>query len=458
MPAPRQVPTTTAVASRNTPNARSRSAALRSARTGPAARPEVGQVPGPVGVVGRGGGHRLLASVDRPVQIRRGAGALEPGPQRVPEVGQVHGPVGVIGRGGCHRLLDRPRSLGPDPPRRRCARTGSAARSRGWTGTWAGRGGRSGWPPPPPRRRSIARSRSAAPPVRSNRLAARSRGWTGTWAGRGDRRGVAATAGLADGDRPVQIGRAARALEPGPQRDPEVGQVHGPVGVVGRGGGHRLPRRRRSPGPGRLRCPGALEPGLQRERRGWTGTWAGRGGRPGWPPPPPRTTSMARSRSAALPVRSNRVRSASPRLDRYMGRSGWSAGVAATASSKRVMARSRSAIAPLRWNRLAARSRGWTGVTARSGWSGGVAATASSTDVDRPVQVGRAARALEPGLQREPEVGQEDGPVGVVGRGGRHRRLGDGRWPGPGRPRGPVRSNRLAARAPRLDRNPGRSG
>ena len=174
------------------------------------------------------------------------------------------------------------------------------------------------------------------------------------------------------GDGLVQVRLLPGALEPGLQRGPEVGQAPGPVGVVGRGGVDGL----RTGGDGLVQVrllPGALEPGPQRVPEVGQASRAGRGGRPGWRRRPRGARVMAWSRSACCPVRPNRVRSAAPRLDRHPGRSGWPAGVASTASGEQG---------------------------------------------DGLVQVRLLPGALEPGPQRDPEVGQVHGPVGVVGRGG----------------------------------------
>ena len=257
-------------------------------------------------------------------------GALEPGPQRGPEVGQVPGAVGVVGGGGLHGLAARPRWRRPGRPcapvrsnrarsavprldryaarsgwsagvacdglrrlgwRRpgrlppRCARTGRAARSRGWTGTRRGRGGRRGWPAWPAGRRRWRASRSPAAPVRSNRVrsafprldryAARS-GWSA---------GVACTASRRRSMAASRSVRRPGALEPGVQRGPEVGQVPGAVGVVGGGGLHGL----LAGLDGGVQVglpPRCARTGPAARSRGWTGTWRGRGGRRGWPARP----------------------------------------------------------------------------------------------------------------------------------------------------------------------------
>ena len=85
---------------------------------------------------------------------------------------------------------------------------------------------------------------------------------------------------------------------------------------------------------------------------------------------------MAASRSAAAPVRPNRARSAFPRLDRYMARSGWSVGVACTACCPASMAASRSPASPVRSNRARSAFPRLDRYMARSGWSAGVACTA----------------------------------------------------------------------------------
>ena len=263
----------------------------------------------------------------------------------------------------------------------------------------------------------MAWSRSACCPVRPNRASQRDPevgqvpGPVGV-VGRGGVDGL-----LAGGDGLVQVRLLPGALEPDPQRVPEVGQPPGPVGVVGRGGVDGLGQS----GDGLVQVrllPGALEPGLQRACRGWTASPAGRGGRPGWRRRPRWPVVMAWSRSACCPVCSNRVCSAFPRLDRYLGRSGWPAGVASTASENRVMAWSRSACCPVRPNRVRSALPRLDRYPGRSGWPAGVASTASWPAVMACVQVRLLPGALEPGPQRVAEVGQVPGPVGVAGRGG----------------------------------------
>ena len=258
---------------------RSASCPVRSNRVC-SAMPEVGQVSGPVGVVGRGGVDGLREPGDGLVQVRLLPGAPEPGPQRGPEVGQPLGAVGVVGRGGVDGLpadgdgLVQVRLLpgALEPGLQRDPEVGEYL-------------GRSGWS-----------------------------------AGGG-------VGGLGEpGDGLVQVRLLPGALEPGLQRVPEVGQHRRPVGVAGRGGVDGLaslamawsrsaccpvrpnrvcsaaPRLDRymgrsgwsagvastasvSRGDGLVQVrqlPGALEPGLQRVSRGWTGSRAGRGGRPGW--------------------------------------------------------------------------------------------------------------------------------------------------------------------------------
>ena len=85
------------------------------------------------------------------------------------------------------------------------------------------------------------------------------------------------------------------------------------------------------------------------------------------------------------------------------------------------MAWSRSACCPVRPNRACSAVPRLDSIAGRSGWSAGVASTASRLTGEGLVQVRLLPGAPEPGPQRGPEVGQHRGPVGVVGSGWRRR-------------------------------------
>ena len=266
----------------------------------------------------------------------------------------------------------------------------------------------------------MAASRSAAAPVRSNRASQRSpEVRQERWRGWGGRRGWPA--------RPAVRPRWRRpGLPPAPVRSNRARSAFPRLDRYRRGWGGRRgwlvrpavrPRWRR-PGPPPPRC---ARTGPAARSRGWTGTWRGRGGRRGRLARPRWSSVMAASRSAAAPVRPNRVCSAVPRLDRYMARSGWSAGVACTASLQRPRWRRRGPPPP-RCARTGSRSavprldryRGTVGVVGGGGLHGLL------PGLDGGVEVCRLPGALEPGPQRVPEVGQDAGAVGVVGGGGLH--------------------------------------
>ena len=152
--------------------------------------PEVGHVPEPVRVTGRGGGDGLPEMGDGLVKVCRLPGVLEPGPPRVPEVEQHRAQVGIVGRSGGDSLLK-----GGDGLVQVCLLPGALE-------------------PGPQRGPEVGQHRGSARVV-SPRC--------------GD--GL-----MVQGDGLVQVYLLAGALEPGLQRVPEVGQHCRSAGVVSRGG------------------------------------------------------------------------------------------------------------------------------------------------------------------------------------------------------------------------------
>jgi hypothetical protein len=124
--------------------------------------PQVVQVAGAVGGVGRGGGQRLLIGGDGGIQLLQPPAAGIAGAQPGPQVVQVAGAVGGVGRGGGQRLLTGGNGgiqlLQPPAAGIAVAQPGSP----GWSGLRGGRGSRAGWRPAPAHRR---RWRHPAPPA-----------------------------------------------------------------------------------------------------------------------------------------------------------------------------------------------------------------------------------------------------------------------------------------------------
>ena len=332
----------------------------------------------------------------------------------------------------------------PDRPNLACSASPRLDRYMAWSGWSVGVASTAA------RMASMAASRSASAPDRSNLACSASPGCTGIGVV-----GVVGGGGLhrrADGlNRCLQVGQRPGPLEPGLQRDPQVGQHRGVVGVVGGGGLHRrrpasIAASRSASAPDRSNRTHSATPRLDRymARLGWSVGVASTAARP---------IRIAASRSASAPDRSNLARSATPRLDRCIAWSGWPVGVASTAARGARIAASRSASAPDRSNLACSavprldRYRGVVGVV------GGGGLHRRTAGLDRRVQVGQRPGPLEPDLQRGPQVGQvHRGVVGVVGGGGLHRRDGRGFNRCSRSASAPDRSNLTCSAIPRLDR------
>ena len=402
--------------------------------------PRLVRCSGAVGVAGGGGGDGVPAGLDRLGQHRGVPGALDspagrcrgwsgtwrgrggrrgwrrprpgrsapprPAPrcprcartalQGGPEVGQEHGAVGVAGGGGGDRVpagLDRLGQHGgvPGPLGQPLQGVAEVGQVPGAVGV-AGGGGGDGVPAA-----CTASASTAVSPVRSNSAAGRAEvGQAGVGGVVGGGGGDRVPAGL---DRLGQQRGVPGPLGQRPQGDAEVGQDPGAAGVVGRGGGDgvpagldRLGQQRGVPGPFGQPLQGGAEVGQDPARSGWPAGVAATASRRSGPP-----------RSAGrYPRALGQQLQGGPEIGQGRGASGWPAGVAATASRPVCTASVSTAVSPVRSDSVRRAVPRLDSAAARSGWSAGMAATASrpSAPLRSAGRCPRSARTAPAGRSR----------------------------------------------------------